>query len=86
MSVSAWEALFMLLLLKLPVVYLAVVVWWAVRAQPEHPIGGDEAGVLTPLTPCGWDQWKRRRMRSRRRPYLRPSGPRGRAMRARVAT
>jgi hypothetical protein len=61
-SVSAWEAIFMLVVLKIPVVYLAVVVWWAVRAEPEAAEGGgDEVGVLAPLTPCGWDDWKRRR-------------------------
>ena len=50
----------MLVVLKIPVVYLAVVVWWAVRAQPEAT-GGDEVGVPAPLTPCGWNEWKRRR-------------------------
>jgi hypothetical protein len=60
-SVSAWEAIFMLVVLKIPMVYLAVVVWWAVRSEPEVGGGGDEVRVLTPLTPCGWDDWKRRR-------------------------
>jgi hypothetical protein len=60
-GVSAWEAIFMLVVLKIPMVYLAVVVWWAVRAEPEVTDDGDEVGVLTPLTPCGWDDWKRRR-------------------------
>lgn len=62
MSVSVWEAIFMLLVLKIPVVYLFAVVLWAVRAEPEAPSAdGDEVGVLAPLTPCGWDDWKRRR-------------------------
>lgn len=73
--VSAWEGIFMLLVLKIPMAYLAVVVWWAVRAQPEHPIGGDEASVRSPLTPCGWEDWKRRRARWQRRP-IRPFGAR----------
>lgn len=82
-SVSAWEAIFMLLVLKLPVIYLAVVVLWAVRAQPEHPIGGDEVGAVAPLAPCGWEDWKKRRL-GRRRPGRpnRPSGV-GRAVRVR---
>jgi hypothetical protein len=63
----------MLLVLKIPVVYLAAVVWWAVRAQPETPLGGDDAAVLAPLNPCGWDDWKRRRPR----PQRRPRGPAG---------
>jgi hypothetical protein len=74
----------MLVVLKIPLVYICVVVWYAVRAEPEPADGGDEAGVLAPLTPCGWDDWKRRRSRPvGHRPV--PSGaPRLRA-RVRVA-
>jgi hypothetical protein len=74
-SVSAWEAIFMLLILKIPVIYLAIVVLWAVRAEPEAPEGGDEVGVLTPVTPCSWSDWQRRR--ARRRPRRVPVRPRG---------
>jgi hypothetical protein len=35
MSGQVWELLFMLLILKIPVVYLALVVWYAIRAEPE---------------------------------------------------
>jgi hypothetical protein len=66
-SVSVWEAIFMLVVLKVPMVYLAVVVWWAVRAEPHAAGGGEDVDVLVPLTPCGWDDWKRRRPRSPRR-------------------
>lgn len=78
MSVSAWEAVFMLVVLKIPVVYLFAVVWWAVRAQPDTPLAGDDVGALAPLTPCGWDDWKRGRPRRRRprRPLRGPSNPR----------
>lgn len=72
MTVSAWEALFMLVVLKIPVVYLAVVIWWAIRAVPEQPEGGDGAAILAPLEPCGWDDWRRRRSRR-----VRPSRPHG---------
>ena len=44
----------MLVILKIPVVYLCAVVWWAIRAEPL-PLEG--AGRLAPLpTPpeCGW--------------------------------
>lgn len=78
LSVSVWEAVFMLVVLKIPVVYLAVVVLWAVRAQPETPLGGDELGVRVSPPPCGWEDWKRRRPRRRRRVPIRPSG--GRAL------
>jgi hypothetical protein len=29
-----WELIWMLVILKIPVVYLCVVVWWAIRAKP----------------------------------------------------
>ena len=69
----------MLVILKIPMVYLAVVVWWAIRAEP-HPGGGgsETARAFVPLTPCGWDEWKRRRTLSRR--PRRPS-PHGRGVR-----
>ena len=81
-SVSVWEGIFMLLVLKIPVAYLAAVVWWAIRAEPTTGGGSDPAGVLAPLTPCGWDDWRRQaaaRARSRR-----PVGPRWRGPRART--
>jgi hypothetical protein len=81
-SVSVWEAIFMLVVLKIPVIYLATVVWWAVRAEPEPAAGGDEVGVLAPLTPCGWDDWKRRRPT---RPGRGPVRPRHRRAARRVA-
>jgi hypothetical protein len=65
-SVSAWEAFFMLVVLKLPMVYLAVVIWWAIRAEPRSAGGGPEgARAFVPLTPCGWDEWRRSRPRRR---------------------
>ena len=71
-SVSVWEAIFMLVVLKIPLVYLGIVVWWAIRAVPEPPHGGEEAGVLAPLAPCGWNEWRRRRST---RPAPRPIRP-----------
>ena len=35
MSESAWELIFMMFVLKLPIAYLIGVVWWAVRARDE---------------------------------------------------
>ena len=29
-----WEAVFLLLVLKIPIVYLCLVVWWAIKAEP----------------------------------------------------
>jgi hypothetical protein len=84
MSISAWEAVFMLVVLKIPMIYLAAVVWWAVRAEPHVGGGGDVVDVV-PLVPCGWDDWKRRRrVRPRRRPPILPSSSRSRAKVAQV--
>ena len=58
----------MLAVLKIPMIYLGAVVWYAVRAEPRPETGPDEVGVLAPLDPCGWEDWKRTR---RRRPSLR---------------
>lgn len=63
----------MLLVLKIPVVYLAAVVWWAIRAEPATE-GGPGNDAIVPLTPCGWDDWKRRRASRRARRPLLPSG------------
>jgi hypothetical protein len=83
-SVSVWEAIFMLVVLKIPLVYLGIVVWWAIRSEPEPADGGDEAGVLAPLTPCGWSEWRRRRSVRRFSRPIRPSGRSLRSARARA--
>ena len=77
LSVSAWEAIFLLVVLKIPMIYLAVVVWWAIRAEPLPGDGGEPSRAVVPLTPCGWNDWRRRRM-SRPPAAWRPRGPRGR--------
>ena len=72
MSRSAWEAIFMLVVLKIPMIYLGAVVWYAVRAEPRPQPGPDDVGVLAPLDPCGWEDWKRSRRRRPRGGPLRP--------------
>ena len=39
----AWEIVFMLVILKIPIVYLCVVVWWAIKAEPAPPNLADQA-------------------------------------------
>ncbi len=67
----------MLVILKIPVVYLCWVVWWAIRAEPE-PLEG--AGRLAPVLPtdpeCGWRRRRLERLR-RGRPGPRGGGRRG---------
>jgi hypothetical protein len=55
-----WEVLFMLVILKIPVVYLCAVVWYAIKAEPD-PATGDggpaDRSEPTPWTP--WRYWRR---------------------------
>lgn len=74
-----WEAVFLLLILKIPLVYLCVVVWWAIRAEPTAGDGQEPVRSFVPLTPCGWDDWKQRRGTRLPRP-LRPVGPHARRL------
>jgi hypothetical protein len=61
-----WEVVFVLLILKLPVVYVCWVIWWAVKAEPELGAdGGPHEGYWTP--------WRRRR----REPRPPRNGPHG---------
>ena len=47
-----WEAVFFLVLLKIPVVYLGLVVWWAIRAEPDkgEPLS---VALVTDTPPSG---------------------------------
>jgi hypothetical protein len=81
-----WEAIFMLLVLKIPLIYLGFVVWWAIRAEPRP----EEPAALVPAitdTPPGTEpQLPRGHRRRPSRPLRDGSGPaRGPAC-GRVAT
>jgi hypothetical protein len=52
------ELVFMLVVLKLPVVYLCCVVWWAIRAEPRPEEGAATRVAVEPEPPCPW--WRRR--------------------------
>ena len=68
-----WEIVFMLVILKIPIVYLCVVVWWAIKAEdsPPGPVG---VAVVADTPPSG--SGPRRHRPGRRRPS-RPRAPRG---------
>ena len=68
MSTSAWELIFMMLVLKLPIAYLIGVVWWAIHATPDpyEPAALVPAAPEEPSAPCPWH--------ARRRPPIRPRG------------
>lgn len=61
-----WEALFLLVVLKIPVIYLCAVVWWAIKAEPtpDEPLA-PALVADTPPTPTPWT------------PPARDAGPRG---------
>ena len=77
-----WELVFMMLVLKIPIVYLGFVVWWAVRAEPRPPEPALLPVVAESPRPCPW--W-RRRPRPAGGPGRPPSRQLVRARRARVA-
>lgn len=73
-----WELIFMMLILKIPIVYLCVVVWWAIRAEPKPPEFAMLPARVEPSEPCPW--------RRPRRPVGGPSRPPSRrVVRARKA-
>jgi hypothetical protein len=76
-----WEFVFMMVILKIPIVYLCLVVYWAIRAEPKPPEPAHlriEAGDPEPRAP-----W-RPRFRGRRRPGPHGSPARGYARTSRV--
>ncbi len=83
MTPMVWEAVFMLVLLKIPLVYLCMVVWWAIRAEPRDEQPAARVPVSdTPPSPTGWTRPPRSGRRSgpdrpaRGRVAQRPAGAR----------
>lgn len=60
----------MVAILKIPVVYLCAVVWWAVRAEPRPAEAVTVTASLAPQSGCDWTA-----RRSLRRPPRRPGRP-----------
>jgi hypothetical protein len=65
MSGQAWALVFMMLILKIPIVYLGIVVWYAIKAEPEPGVDPGEYSV--------WRPWRRPEG-----PRPRRGGPHGR--------
>ncbi len=53
----------MLVILKIPVVYLCAVVWWAVRAEPKPLEGAGTVASLGPGPVCDWQACRSRVLR-----------------------
>jgi hypothetical protein len=75
--VVVWEAIFLLAVLKIPVIYVCWVAWWAIRAEPKPYDGLEPAVVFSP--PETDPRPGAQRRRRPRRP--RGSGPHGRPLR-----
>jgi hypothetical protein len=41
-----WEVVFLMLVLKIPIVYMCLVVWWAIRAEPHE----EQPASLVPVS------------------------------------
>jgi len=55
-----WELVFMLFILKLPVVYVAWIVWWAIKAEPEFGAEGEtHSFTWTPWRPPSGERPRR---------------------------
>jgi hypothetical protein len=74
MSTAAWELIFMMLVLKLPILYLIGVVWWAIRSSPDPYAPAELVPVFAdlPRDPAGPCSWRVRRRPIRPRPRPRP--------------
>ena len=66
-----WEALFLLVILKIPVIYLCAIVWWAITSEPEHPAPEAPVPVADTPSPSHWSP-RSRRPQDRRGPDRSP--------------
>lgn len=79
-SGTTWvELVFMMVILKLPIVYVCLVVWWAIRAEPR-PL----EGAALPVVPENDPRGSTRRPGARTGPGRR--GPHGRPVRTYART
>jgi hypothetical protein len=76
-----WELIWMLVILKIPVVYVCLVVWWAIRSEPK-PL--EPAVVKEPVDPDPRPGWQPSRVPPRR-PARGPHGAPSRRPGPRVA-
>lgn len=64
---AVWEIVFMVIILKIPLVYVCWVVWWAIKAEPIVGAEGE------PVHQLNWQPWRR----DPDRPRPRRGGPHG---------
>ena len=69
---TLWELVFLMVILKIPIVYLCYVVWYAIKAEPRGRGGAAGVRVIPDSPPPTLDPLRRR---SRRRPPRPHGGP-----------
>jgi hypothetical protein len=47
-----WEIVFMLIILKIPLVWVCWVVWWSIKAEPEPGVEPGTEGI-------NWKPWRK---------------------------
>jgi hypothetical protein len=72
-----WELIFLMVIMKIPILYLCWVVWWAIKAEPRPEDGVAVPATLPPDAPDFGRGW-----RFRRTPRPRPARPHGGPVRA----
>ena len=68
---TIWELVFLMVILKIPIVYLCMVIWYAVKAEPKP----EEGASVTVSLGDGSGPGGRRRRRLRPRPSGHHGGP-----------
>jgi len=63
---SVWEIVFLMVILKIPIVYLCTVVYYAIKAKPVPPAGASVTAELGPDDEPG--SWRHRSADRRVRP------------------
>jgi hypothetical protein len=60
---GVWELVFLMVILKIPILYLCAVVYYAIKAEPHHPEGAAVTAQLGPENDPdrGWRRFHPRR-------------------------
>ena len=69
-----WELIFLMVIMKIPILYLCWVVWWAIKSEPR-PEEGAALRAAVPLDAPVPSLWWRRRRTPRPRPTRPHGGP-----------
>jgi hypothetical protein len=82
---TLWELVFLMVILKIPIVYLCYVVWYAIKSEPRGRGGPAGVRVLPDPPSPSYDRLRRRSRRGPPRPHGRPARVYARTARAAAA-